>query len=79
MTLPTQNRMITKEQIKGVASLWDNKTAREIGEDLNLDKFQIMRIAMMLRQAGMNLPKKHKKGVLRNLVLEVVAELQPQA
>lgn len=70
------HRMITKEEIKAVAQLWETKTAQSIAQELGLNTYQVMRVAKMLRDAGLELPKKHINGVFKNLINEVVGELK---
>jgi hypothetical protein len=66
--------MWTKNEVKKVQSMWNTSTKEEICEELNLESHQIMYIVNAMRKAGFDLPKKHKKGQLQNLLREILAE-----
>jgi len=71
-----KNHQFTKAEIKKVISMWDKKTKEQIADELNINEQQVNYIAMQIRKAGYKLTKKHKVGYLRNLITEVINELE---
>lgn len=63
--------MFTKDEIKAVATLWNEKSLQEIANELNITTLQVQYLAKEMRREGFLLPKKYKKGVARLLIREV--------
>ena len=66
----------TKEEMKRFIGLWNIKTTEELCDELGRRKEQILYMANQMRKAGLDLPRKSKKGILRGLILEVIEELK---
>ena len=66
----------TKEEMKRFIGLWNIKTVDELCDELGRRKEQILYMANQMRKAGLDLPRKSKKGILRGLILEVIEELK---
>lgn len=66
--------MWTKDEIRQVPKTWDTKTLREIAADLQVSVTSVAYIIKELRKQGVDLPRKHKNGVLMNLIKEVALE-----
>jgi transposase len=65
----------TKDEIKAVITLWEDKSTQEIAEELGRKTSSIGYIANAIRKEGYRLPKKTKRGTFNLLVKEVIAEL----
>lgn len=63
--------MFTKEEIKAVAQLWNEKTIKEIANELNITEAQVLYLAKVMRKEGFILSKKRVNGVTRSLIREV--------
>lgn len=72
VSMPRAN--FTKDQIREVMNLWETKSTDEIAEKLGLNKGAISYLANVIRKEGYRLPKKHKIGILRALVKDVIQE-----
>jgi biotin operon repressor len=68
--------MWVKEDIKAVLMQWNTKTTKQLSDELGCSEAQIMYIANQARKLGYDLPKKHKNGVVQNLLREVIAEIK---
>lgn len=71
-----KSHMWTAEDIKTVATLWSTATGDEICYKLGVSKGQLMYIVNQMRDGGFKLPKKHKKGYVKNLISEVFTSLR---
>lgn len=67
--------MWTKDDIRTVSKAWETMTNKEICEKLNINYSQLVYITQEMRKIGFNLPKKHTKGYVKSLLLEVKAEM----
>lgn len=56
--------------------MWETKTIEELCVELGRRREQILYMANQMRKAGLALPRKSKKGLLRGLILEVMSELE---
>lgn len=63
--------MWTKNEVREVYKLWVSKTKEETAKALGVTPMQLMHIVGEMRRAGIDLPKKHRKGHLRNLLEEM--------
>lgn len=72
----TSSKMWTKDELKVVLTQWNSKTTAQLAEELGVNTQQIMYIAAQARKLGYDLPKKHKAGVIQNLLREVITELK---
>lgn len=66
----------TKDEIKKVIKMWDDKNPDELAHDLKVERVQVMYIASVIRKAGYRLAKKHKKGYIHALIKEAISELK---
>lgn len=67
--------MWTKEEIKKLVKMWDDKTKEELAEELGLNEVQIGSMARRIRLLGYPLTKKNKSGYLENVINECFDEL----
>jgi transposase len=65
----------TKDEIKAVITLWEDKSTNEIAEELGRRTSSICYIANAIRKEGYTLSKKTKRGTMNLLIKEVIAEL----
>jgi hypothetical protein len=68
--------MWTKEMINILIELWESRPAKDIAAELGKDvtPIQVSYMANQMRKAGYPLPRKHTRGILQGLILEVAAE-----
>jgi hypothetical protein len=52
----------TKEHILTIAKLWEQKTVKEIADELGLEPKNVIYLALMIRRAGYKLARKRKNG-----------------
>ena len=63
----------TKDEIKTVAKLWTSSTISEMAEELGVDESQVVYMGSQIRLSYPDLvPKKHRKGYMRNLIVEAL-------
>ena len=65
----------TKEDIRTVITLWEEKSNQEIAQELGRNTASICYIANAIRKEGFDLPKKTKRGTFNLLVKEVLLEM----
>ena len=70
MTTRTISKQWTKQDMLTIKQLWETKTGRQICDELACSPQQLGYIVKQIRLAGFELPKKHKVGTLRELILE---------
>jgi hypothetical protein len=68
----------TKEEMKKLIAMWETKTVLELCDELGRRREQILYMANQMRRAGLDLPRKSKRGLIRGLILEVKAELEAE-
>lgn len=68
------SKMWTKGDISKLLDMWESSTIQQLMEATNATKNQISYARMALEKAGYSLPKKHKRGVMNSLILEVLKE-----
>lgn len=66
----------TKEDMKKLILLWEEKSLEDLGEEIGRTRAQILDMARKMRKENINLPVKKKKGVINGLILEVKKELK---
>ena len=66
--------MWTKSEIKSVSTLWETHTTQEIADELGRTNSQVTQMAQKMREAGVNLPKKHRAAYISNLINEFLVE-----
>lgn len=71
-----KSHMWTKDDLKKVLQLWESNTKEEIAAEIGVTELQLYHAVGQLRKAGFNIPKKHKKGQLRNLLEELAASAE---
>lgn len=69
-------RMWTKDDVRLIYKLWTSKTTAEICDEMKITNMQLNYIIIQMRKAGIDVPKKHKKGHLNNLLYEMAHELK---
>lgn len=69
-----QHKMWTKSEFAVVLKLWNTHSTEEIAIKLGRNKSAVTSIAKILRDAGCDIPKKHRTGYLKNLALEFAKE-----
>lgn len=70
-----KNSMWVKDEIKTMMTQWETKTKEQLADELGKSPQQITYMAMSIRKAGFPLSKKHKTGVVRNLINECISEI----
>jgi len=64
----------TKDDIKKVVRIWTSMSGDEICDELAISKNQLYYIVRQIREvAPKALPKKHRVGVIQNLIKEALA------
>lgn len=78
MKTPTKKtyHLWTKDELKQLVRLWDDKTTDELAEEFGVQKHSIYYIAKEFRKHGYKLPKKHHVGKTGSLIQEVIKELK---
>ena len=66
--------MWTKHEIETVLDLWNTKSVEEIATELGRTNPQIVYIAKSMRNEGIELPLKKRKGVTSHLIKEIIRE-----
>lgn len=66
----------TKDEVKRIVSLWDQKNPDELANDLNISKLQLMYMVGLIRKNGYKLTRKRKNGTLSILIKEALSELK---
>ncbi len=67
-------KTVTKEMLKKIIELYPFKTNSEIAEEIGVDDAEILYMVMGLRQAGVKLGSKQRKGIatqIKDLVNEM--------
>lgn len=67
--------MWTKEDIRKLHELWTSKNLEEISNEMKLTRLQVSYMVSQMRKAGIDMPKKHSKGRVMNLLYEMAHEL----
>lgn len=69
-------RFFTKEEIRKVIKLWEDKTIEELAFELNRPKSSIGYLARKIRICGYKLPRKIKVGSLNFMIKDVIKEFK---
>lgn len=69
------HRMLTKEEFQKFVELWNTSDAKTIAETLNITKERVSNIAMQIRKAGYDLPKKRINSAFQTLMREALDEV----
>jgi biotin operon repressor len=76
MKLEKGSHMWTKADIKKVATLWETSTITEIATAIGINRPQLMYMLRQMRNAGFDIPKKHKTGYIQILLEECKREMK---
>lgn len=71
-----KSHMWTKDQVKRIATVWENKNVEDIAEELGVNRKQVMYMVGQMRKAGFKLARKHKKSYLHVMLTDVLTELK---
>ena len=69
-------KLWTKEEIRKVIDMWEDKTMGELCAILGRNKGSIMHIATAIRKQGYKLPKKMTRVKTDGLIQEVIREMR---
>ena len=67
--------MWTKDDVRKIHKLWTSKTVAEICDEMSIRPEQLTYIITQMRKAGIEVPRKHRNGHMRNLLEELAHEL----
>lgn len=67
--------MLTKDEIKKVASMWESHTVKQIAETIGCTDQTIYNVARLMKEAGYKITYKKVRGSLNHLILEAIDEL----
>jgi hypothetical protein len=68
-------KMWTKDDVRKVHKLWTSKTVEEIRKEMDIRREQLTYIITQMRKAGIEVPRKHRNGHMRNLLEELAHEI----
>lgn len=74
MTYQKKKKMYTRDEVKAVATLWQDKTVDELARELKRTPQSITYIAHMIRKQGYNLARKRKTGTTMLMVHDVLVD-----
>ena len=69
-------KLFTKDEIKKIINLWEDKTVEELAEELSRAVSSICYIARRVRKNGYPLSQKRKNGTLDLMIKEVIKEIK---
>lgn len=72
MSKPT--KMLTKDDIRLIIRSWESKSVKEIAAEIGCVPDRIYQVAKVLRENGIHVPRKMRKGYLDGLIKEVASE-----
>jgi len=68
----------TKSELKKIYKVWDTISIKDLADELNVTESKLKSIVSIMRQEGFVLAKKRTKGIDRQMIRELKAEIDAE-
>lgn len=74
MARSASRKDLTKEDLRLIVNQWDSRSVHEIADIIGCTTNTIYRVARIMREKGIKMSQKIRKGYINNLIEEVAQE-----
>ncbi len=67
--------MLTKDDVKRIASMWETHTVAQIADIIGTSTSAIYNVARVMTEAGYKVQYKRKNGELNKLIMDAIDEM----